>query len=313
MIRIGLILYSQFQLINLAVTTVFEYANESVPEPVYELTLLSEEGGPVTTSSGVVIETEPFGAKRFDTLLVFGDNHGTVGSPGLLEFLRRSAPLVRRLGGPCTGAFNLAGAGLLDGRRATTHWLHAMKMRHDHPRVRLMEDRIFVQDEGIWTSAGASACIDLALAFVEQDLGIEVAKLVAKMLVVFHRRAGGQSQHSALLEMGPRSDRIQKALAYAKENLHQELSVDKLAQVAHLSPRQFARTFAYETGLTPAKAIERLRLEAAREMMGSSNVPLETVAKDTGFGDADRMRRAFIRLYGQTPQVIRRGYRTELA
>jgi len=176
-----------------------------------------------------------------------------------------------------------------------------------------MEDKIFVHDEGIWTSAGASACIDLALAFVEQDLGVEVAKLVAKMLVMFHRRTGGQSQHSALLEIGPRSDRIQKVLAYARENLDQELPVEKLAQVANLSPRQFARAFAYETGTTPAKAVERLRLEAARAMLGSSQVPLETIARATGFGDPDRMRRAFVRLYGQTPQVLRRNYRAEAA
>jgi transcriptional regulator GlxA family with amidase domain len=308
MIRIGLILYSQFQLINLAVTTVFEYANESLPEPVYEMTLLSEEGGPVMTSSGVAIETVPFDATRFDTLLVLGDNHGTVGSPGLLEFLRRSASRVRRVGGPCASAFNL-----LDGQRATTHWLHAAKMSHDYRRVRLMEDKVFAHDEGTWTSAGVSACVDLALAFVEQDLGIEVAKLVAKKLVVFHRRTGGQSQHSALLEIGPRSDRIQKALTYAKENLDQELPVDKLALVAHLSPRQFERAFAYETGMTPAKAVERLRIEAARAMLGSSNISLETIARETGFGDSDRMRRAFVRLYGQTPQILRRSYRAEAA
>lgn len=139
---------------------------------------------------------------------------------------------------------------------------------------------------------------------------MDVAKLVAKKLVVYHRRMGGQSQHSALLEIAPRTDRIQKALSYAKSHLSQRLSVEELANAVHLSPRQFSRAFADETGMTPAKAIERLRMETARLMLESSSVPIETVAKDTGFGDPNRMRRAFVRMYGQAPQVIRRAYGT---
>ena len=183
-------------------------------------------------------------------------------------------------------------------------------MRHKYPAVKLQDDSIFVHDAGIWTSAGATACIDLALAFVEDDAGVDVARLVAKKLVVYHRRMGGQSQHSALLEIAPRSDRIQKAMAYAKSNLNQKLSVEELADAVHLSPRQFSRAFTDETGMTPAKAIERLRMEAARLMVESSTVPFDTVARDTGFGDPDRMRRAFVRIYGQSPQVLRRVYGT---
>jgi transcriptional regulator GlxA family with amidase domain len=305
-----MLLYPKFQIINLAMITVFEYANMSLDGPLYEVTLLSDDGGGVMSSSGVEVNTIPFANTSYDTLLVAGGLDSAVGSPALIDFLRQSACRTRRLGAPCTGAFNLAEAGLLNDRRATTHWFYALTMRHKYPGVKLQEDSIFVHDTGIWTSAGATACIDLALAFVEDDVGMDVARLVAKKLVVYHRRTGGQSQHSALLEIAPRTDRIQKALAYAKSNLSQRLSVEELANAVHLSPRQFSRAFADETGMTPAKAIERLRMETARLMLESSSVPIETVAKDTGFGDPNRMRRAFVRTYGQAPQVIRRAYGT---
>lgn len=308
MIRVGILLYPQFQLINLAMITVFEYTNMSLDQPLYAVTLLSENGGSVVSSSGVGVTTVPFGDLRFDTLIVPGGNDSTVGPAAFIEFIRKSSRRTRRIGAPCTGAFNLAEAGLLNGRRATTHWYHVMTMRHKYPEVKLQEDSIFIHDAGIWTSAGATACIDLALAFVEDDAGADTARLVAKKLVVYHRRLGGQSQHSAMLEIAPRSDRIQKALIYAKSNLNQKLSIDELADAVHLSPRQFSRAFTDETGMSPAKAVERLRMEAARLMVESSNIPIDTVAKDTGFGDPDRMRRAFIRVYGQPPQVIRRVY-----
>jgi transcriptional regulator GlxA family with amidase domain len=161
----------------------------------------------------------------------------------------------------------------------------------------------------VWTSAGMTACIDLGLALVEKDAGPEIARQVARKLVVYHRRAGGQSQFSALLELEPRSDRIQMALAYAKQNLHTELSVEQLAAAAHLSRRQFSRAFRAETGHSPAKAVEHLRIEAARLMLESGLHPIEIVARDTGFGDRERMRRAFLRAFGQPPQVIRRASR----
>ena len=175
------------------------------------------------------------------------------------------------------------------------------------------EDRIFIVDGPVWTSAGATAGIDLALAMVEKDFGAEVARAVAKKLVVYHRRAGGQSQFSALLELEPKSDRIQSALAYAKRNLASPLTVRQLAEAAHLSPRQFSRAFHAETGQSPAKAIENLRLEAARLMMEQSRHPIEVIARQTGFADRDRMRRAFLRAFGQPPQVIRRNARAEAA
>lgn len=304
MLEIGVLLHPDFQLLNLAVVTVFEYANHARARPHYAVSLVSAEGGAVRASSGVEIATEPLGRRRFDTLLVVGDNDVSFTSEALSHLLRGQARSVRRLGAACTGAFHLAQAGLLDGRRATTHWAFADKMRREHPRIRVDEDRIFVHDQGIWTSAGATACIDLALTLVEDDLGPDVARTVAKKLVVYHRRSGGQSQHSILLDMQPRTDRMHKVLAYMKDHLDEDLSVDVLARVAHLSARQFSRAFHEETGQSPAKAVERLRTEAARMLLESGDFAVDAVARETGFGDPDRMRRAFLRAYGQPPRVI---------
>jgi AraC-like DNA-binding protein len=156
-----------------------------------------------------------------------------------------------------------------------------------------------------------TAPMDLVLAMVESDIGPEVARIVAKKMVIHHRRAGGQSQFSALLQLEPKSDRIQTALAFARKNLHTELTVEKLAEVAHLSPRQFTRAFAAETGESPAKAIEKLRLEAARLMLEDSRHPIETIARQTGFADRERMRRAFVRAFGLPPQAMRRQVRRD--
>ncbi|MDB5408101.1 MAG: AraC family transcriptional regulator, partial [Rhodospirillales bacterium] len=188
---------------------------------------------------------------------------------------------------------------------------HARDLQARFPKVKVEEDRIFICDGPVWTSAGMTAGIDLALAMVEQDLGAEVARAVARKLVVYHRRAGGQSQFSALLELEPKSDRIQSALIYAKRNLDKPLTVGKLAEAAHLSPRQFSRAFRAETGQSPAKAVENLRLEAARLMMEQSRHPIDVVARQTGFADRDHMRRVFLRTFGQPPQVIRRNARAE--
>ncbi|PSH69046.1 AraC family transcriptional regulator [Phyllobacterium brassicacearum] len=304
--NIGIILFPGFQLLDLAAATVFEFANVTVGDPVYEVSLLSEEGGPVACSAGFSVGTVPFNDAPFDTVLVVGNNHAEPVSPRLLDFLREVALRSRRIGSICTGAFFLAEAGLLDGRRATTHWFHARDFQRAYPQVKVEEDRIFIIDGPVWTSAGMTSCIDMALALVEKDLGAELAKSVAKKLVVYHRRAGGQSQYSALLELNPKSDRIQSTLAYAKENLHKELSVEQLAEVAHLSPRQFSRAFHAETGQSPAKAVENLRVEAARLMIESGRIPIDSIARDVGFGDRERMRRAFLRAFGQPPRFMQR-------
>jgi transcriptional regulator GlxA family with amidase domain len=209
----------------------------------------------------------------------------------------------------CSGALLLAAAGLLDGRRATTHWRLAPELQRRHPRVRVDAERIFIQDGSLWTSAGVSAGIDLSLALIEEDLGLEVSRTAARDLVVYHRRPGGQSQFSTLLDLEPPSDRIREALSYAREHLHEPLGVERLARAACLSPRQFGRAFLAETGQTPAKAVERLRAEAARVRIETSTEPIERVAEAVGFTDPERMRRAFVRLFGQPPQALRRAAR----
>lgn len=303
---VGLIIYPNFQSLGLAVSTVFEHANTLVDEPVYELVLVSEHGGIVKSSQGFGIDTVPMNSRSFDTVIVIGDNECAPQSDGMLDYLREASMRSRRVAAVCTGAFILAAAGLLNGRRATTHWHFARAFQRAYPLVRMEEDRIFINDGHIWTSAGMTAGIDLALALVENDMGVTIARSVARKLVVYHRRAGGQSQFSALLELDARSDRVQNALAYAKENLSAELSVEELAGAASLSPRQFSRLFRDETGQSPAKAVEHLRVEAARVMMESGRHPIEVIARETGFGDRERMRRAFLRAFGQSPQAIQR-------
>ena len=309
--RIGFTVSAGFQTMSLAVISVFEFANMEIGKPAYDVHLLSENGGSIRTSMGMSITAEPFDDTNFDTLIVGGTTMIEPSTPGLIKFVRQALGRYRRIAATCTGAFILAEAGVLDGRRATTHWYHARDLQARFPNVKVEEDRIFIVDGPVWTSAGMTAGIDLALAMVEKDLGGDVARAVARKLVVYHRRAGGQSQFSALLELEPKSDRIQNALAYAKRSLDKPLTVRQLAEAAHLSPRQFSRAFHAETGQSPAKAVENLRVEAARLMMEQSRHPIDLIARQTGFVDRDRMRRAFLRAFGQPPQVIRRNARVE--
>ena len=311
MLQIGLVISPGFQMMSLAAMSVFEFTNVSVGEKLYGIRVLSERGGSVASSMGMSIDTRAFSKPAFDTLIVTGILEPASSSSDLIRFLRRAFPVCRRVSSICTGAFILGEAGLLDGRRATTHWAYARELQSRFPKARVEEDRIFIIDGSIWTSAGMSAGIDLALGMVEKDFGAEMARSVARKLVVYQRRAGGQSQHSALLEMDAKSDRIQNALAYAKRNLRAPLTVDELAEAAHLSPRQFSRAFRADTGQSPAKAIEHLRVEAARLMIEQGRHSIDVVAAETGFADRERMRRAFLRAFGQPPQVIRRNARVE--
>jgi transcriptional regulator GlxA family with amidase domain len=309
--RIGFIVFPGFQVMSFAVISVFEFANLEVGKTIYDVHLISETGGATSSSIGMGILAEPFDDTNFDTLIVGGGTAIEPSTPRLIEFVRQGLDRYRRVAATCTGAFILAEAGLLDGRRATTHWYHARDLQRQYPKIKVEEDRIFIVDGPVWTSAGMTAGIDLALAMVEKDLGADVARAVARKLVVYHRRAGGQSQYSALLELAPKSDRIQSALAYAKDHLASPLTVIELAKAAHLSPRQFSRAFRAETGQSPAKAVENLRVEAARLMMEQSRHPIDIIARQTGFADRDRMRRAFLRAFGQPPQAIRRNARGE--
>jgi transcriptional regulator GlxA family with amidase domain len=303
---VGLVVYPDFQSLALAVASVFEYANLLHSEPAYQFRIVSEHGGPISSSQGFSVHSERLADERHDTLIVAGDNTCKLPSSTLIDYIRHAPLHSRRVASICTGAFVLAAAGLLSGKKATTHWYHAREFKKQYPDVQLEEDRIFVVDGQIWTSAGMSAGVDLALAIVEQDLGLETARMVARKLVLYQRRGGGQSQFSALLDLDARSDRVQMALTYASENLGSDLSVERLAEAARLSPRQFSRVFREETGQSPAKAVERLRVEAARLMMETTRHPIEIIARETGFGDRERMRQAFLRAFGQAPQTIQR-------
>ncbi len=308
--RIGIVLSPGFQMMSFSASSAFEVANLVAGEPRYDITVLSEHGGPVKSTLGAAVETERFDDPGdFDTIIVCGLMRPMPSSDGLLDFVRTAGIRCRRVASICTGAFILAEAGLLDGRRATTHWFFARALKARFPKLRMEEDRIFIVDGPIWTSAGMSAGIDLALGMIEKDYGADLSLEVARSLVVFHRRAGGQSQHSTLLLLNAKSDRIQNALTFARQNLGMALGVESLARVANLSPRQFSRAFRDETGQTPARAVEKLRVEAARLMLEQGRHPLDVVAAENGFNDRERMRRAFLRAYGQPPQTIRRAAR----
>lgn len=307
--RIGYVVFPNFQLMGFAAVTAFEIANLDLGEKVYDIELLSETGGEVRSSAGFGVNTRAFDDGAYDTVIFGAGTTIEPMTPGLLAFAGHSLQTARRVAAPCTGAFILAEAGLLDGRRATTHWAFARQLQEHFPAVKVEEDRIFIVDGSVWTSAGMTASIDLALAMIEKDHGQNVARSVARKLVVYHRRAGGQSQFSALLELEPKSDRIQRSIDYAKVHLRNVLSVEELAEAASLSTRQFSRAFRSETGQSPAKAVENLRVEAARLMMEQGRHSMDVIAEETGFADPDRMRRAFLRTLGQPPQTIRRNAR----
>jgi transcriptional regulator GlxA family with amidase domain len=312
--RIGFIVPQRFQLMSLAALTTFELANMPPRGPCYDIRLLSEHGGPVVSSGGMTLQTTAFEETAFDTVIVGSITEMRIPpfDPAVIAFVKEAAKASRRIASICSGAFVLAEAGLLNGRRATMHWAHASEFRARFPDVVTEEDRIFINDGPIWTSAGMTAGIDLALALLDNDLGPDAAKLVARLLVMNQRRLGGQMQHSALLDMTPKSDRIELVLAHIRRNLRNPLTIDELADVANLSPRQFSRAFQAETGQSPAKAVEQLRLEAARFMIEQGRHTINVVAQETGFADRERMRRAFVRTYGVPADVLRRNARREI-
>ncbi|HTQ84270.1 MAG TPA: helix-turn-helix domain-containing protein [Pseudolabrys sp.] len=230
-----------------------------------------------------------------------------------IDFIRAASSRARRTASVCMGAFLLAASGILDGRRATTHWRYAPKLQTMYPGVRVDGDRIFLEQAGIWTSAGMTAGIDMAMALIEHDLGRELCRTIARNFVIYYRRPGGQLQHSSLLDLDPDSDRIRQTLAFAREHLSSNLTVERLADTARLSVRQFSRAFVEATGMTPAKAIERLRVEAARPRVEDSRETLDAIAHTVGFDDPDRMRQSFVRVLGQSPLAVRRDARRRVS
>lgn len=309
--HIGFLVFSGFNLLDLSgPLEVFRWAARDNPG-AYKLTVMSLNGGDVESESPLTINTRPLVQEPLDTLLVVGGTLvGGVFAPDMIDYVRQASSLARRTTSVCTGAFLLAAAGVLDGVSATTHWMDAARLQAAHPAVCVKADRIFIKADNVWTSAGITAGIDMALALVEEDLGREVSLAIARMLVVYHRRAGGQQQYSSLLDLNPDSDRIRLVLAYMRAHLGDTLPVERLADVAHLSARQFGRAFHAATGVTPAKAIERLRAEAARPRIEEGRESLEEVARSVGFSDASRMRQSFIRIFGHPPQAIRRASRS---
>ncbi|HEX7885583.1 MAG TPA: GlxA family transcriptional regulator [Phenylobacterium sp.] len=306
---IVLVIFPGFQLLDAAgPIAAFEIAERYRPGS-YDLTVLAPGGGQIASSSGVKFAAEDLSAGPFDTIMISGgDGTRSLKELGqIVAWLKRTP--ARRQTSVCSGAYVLAAAGLLDGRRATTHWSLTDDFARRYPRVKLDADRIFIRDGDVWTSAGITAGIDLALALVEDDLGADVARQVAQQLVVHQRRPGGQSQFSALVELGGRSGRFADLMDWMRSRLGEALTVERLAAQAAMSPRNFARAFTAETGTTPAKAVERLRLEAARTAVETGHAPIDRVAEAAGFGDPERMRRAFLRAFGQPPQALRRAAR----
>jgi transcriptional regulator GlxA family with amidase domain len=280
----------------------------------YRTVVVSPDGAPLRTSSGlqIVPDASLDGAPRaIDTLLVAGGpGAGRAGTdPALLRWIAARARTSRRVASVCTGAFLLAAAGLLDGRRATTHWAAAAELARRHPRVQVDPEPIFVRDGAVWTSAGVTAGMDLALALVEEDLDRDAALTIARHLVLFLRRPGNQAQFSATLAaQAPERQSLREVQRFAVEHLAADLSVEALAERAHMSPRHFARSFRAQTQTTPARYVESLRLEAARRRLEDGDEPIAAIAAACGFGSPETMRRVFLRALAVGPAEYRRRF-----
>ncbi|MBU9665572.1 GlxA family transcriptional regulator [Burkholderia multivorans] len=278
------------------------------PAP-YAPRIVAADAGPVETSSGVAVVADSLrsAARGIDTLIVAGGKgvHAASRDVRLVRWVRRQADRARRVASVCTGAFLLAEAGLLDGRRAVTHWTRCDELAARYPNVRVEADPIFIREGALWTSAGVTAGIDLALALVEEDLGRAVALDVARELVVFLTRPGGQAQFSAMLSMQRTDDRFGELHAWIAEHLGADLSVPALAERARMSERSFVRHYRASTGRTPARAVEQIRVEAAQRLLGETGWPVKRIAARCGFGSEETLRRSFVRVLGVSPQEYR--------
>ena len=283
--------------------------------PPYAAVVVASGSGPVRCSAGLGLAAEPLPASDapLDTLVVAGGRGVTAAAqdPATLDWLRARAGRSRRVASVCSGAFLLAAAGLLDGRRVATHWDHCDDLQRLHPGLRVEPDPIFIRDGPVWTSAGVTAGIDLALALVEEDLGRGAALAVARQLVVFLKRPGGQAQYSATLSLQAGDARFDGLHAWMAEHLGEDLGIAALARRAGMSERSFVRRYPAATGLTPARAVERLRVEAARGLLAETGSPVKRVAERCGFGTDETMRRAFLRVLGTSPQDYRERFGAE--
>ena len=292
---------------------VFASANDAVVAaggtPPYVVKLVAQGGGSATASAGLRLAADPLPpwCEALDTLLVAGGTgaEAATENPVLIDWVRHRATQARRIASVCTGAFLLAAAGLMEGRRAATHWEYCSRLAQRFPSVRVEPDPIFVRDGPVWTSAGVTAGIDLALALVEEDLGRSIALAVARYLVVFLKRPGGQAQFSTTLALQTAEDQFGALHDWISTHLAEDLSLSVLAHQAGMSERSFSRHYAQATGQTPARAIERLRVEAARRLLSESRTPIKRIMQRCGFGSEETMRRSFLRLLAVTPQDYR--------
>ena len=307
--KIAVLVFPNFQILDATgPLAAFEIAERYQPG-AYALQLVAIEAGAVPSSSGVCLAAAGARAMRgVDTLLIAGGNgvDQAAACSTTRRLVQRLAGSARRVASVCSGAYVLAQAGLLDGLRATTHWSRTADFARRFPGVRLEADRIFIREGKIWTSAGITARIDLALAMIAEDLGESVARKTAQQLVVYFRRPGGQSQFSALLDMDRHSSRFSMLLDYIRGHLRERLSVEDLAERSHLSARQFSRLFHADVGMSPARAVEVLRVESARTALESGASSIQRVAADCGFGNTERMRRSFVRITGAPPAAVKR-------
>ena len=316
--RIEILAFQDVQLLDVAgPLQVFASANELAhaagKPPPYELAVVAEL--PLVTTSaglGLAVQDLPESGVPLDTLIVAGGFgvHQACENAAMIRWITARAAAARRVASVCTGAFLLATAGLLDGRRAVTHWRRCAEFARRFPAVHVEPDPIFVRAGNIWTSAGITAGIDLALALVEADLGRQLALAVARQLVVFLKRPGGQAQFSATLALQHGDARFERLHAWIADNLRRDLSVPVLAAAAAMSERSFVRHYRRATGMTPARAIERIRVEAARPVL-EQGLPVKRVAARCGFGSEETMRRSFLRLLGATPQAYRERFSAE--
>ncbi len=315
---VEILAYPAVQLLDVAgPLQVFATANELAAArgdgPLYAPRVVSAGAPVVTASAGLGLVTAPLPQARsaVDTLLVAGGPgvHAAAENPVVLDWLRKRATRARRVASVCTGAFLLGATGLLDGRRAATHWMHCAELGRRYPNVSVEADPIYVRDGAVWTSAGVTAAIDLALALVEEDAGRALSLAVARHLVMFLKRPGGQAQFSTVLSLQGAEDRFGVLHAWMSGRLHGDLSLPALARKAGMSERSFSRRYAEATGLTPARAVERLRVEAARRLLSDTRLPVKRIAERCGFGSEETLRRSFGRLLAATPQDYRARFR----
>jgi transcriptional regulator GlxA family with amidase domain len=311
--KVTFLIFRDFQLLDAAgPIAAFEIALRSRPGS-YSLRVVAAEPGQVMSSAGVSMQARSFGRPAsVDTLVVAGGDgsRSALSCARTRRFIQSCATLARRTASVCSGAYLLAAAGILDGKRATTHWSRSADFARRFPHVRLEPDRIFIKDGPIWTSAGITAGIDLALALIEEDLGEAIARRTAQELVVYFRRPGGQSQFSAMLELEQANGRFAALLDHVRSHLGKPLTVAVLADHACMSSRHFSRAFRSETGVSPAKAVEQLRAEAARGALSGTGRSLQDIARAYGFGNAEKMRRTFLRLFGVTPSAVKHQLRS---